>query len=69
MPYGIGHMVGNPLPIGYQTRGPTLRVQTCSFGEQHLVLATETEASTVSRRAIRILLECFSVFILTSMVM
>ena len=42
-------------------------VQTCSFGtpnfprEQHLVVATETEARAVSRWAVCILLECFLV--------
>ena len=29
--------------------------------ERHLVVATETEARTVSKRAVRILLECFLV--------
>ena len=41
-------------------------VQTCSFGtplEQYLVVATETETCIVSKRAVRILLECFLVLI------
>ena len=42
-------------------------VQTSSFmdpPESHLLVATETEAHMVSKRAVRIILECFLVFVL-----
>ena len=70
-----GQVVYPPTP-GHQTWEPPLlvtsggdhwrAVQTCSFGdpmEWRLVVATETEARTVSKWAVCILLECFQRFV------
>ena len=55
MHHGIGHTVG------YYLR--EIRPAPSPPPEQHLVVATETEARTVSKRAVCILLACFLVCI------